>query len=146
MSDKRLFWISKCPDCEGEGFDMSDEPAYGDSTQSVPIACSECNGTGEIREEVKVTADDGEAINDAWLKSVGFARIMQAASHNHMSVTIGQVDITRWLPHREQMASWSVSCEGRKPEYLPMCLWPHTRGQFRRLCAALGVELKEGEQ
>jgi hypothetical protein len=111
MSDKRLFWISTCPKCNGTPM----WPVLDKENKSwVYHYCGHCVN-GKIREEVKV------------------------------SVTIGQVDITRWLPHREQMASWSVSCEGRTPEYLPMCLWPHTRGQFRRLCAALGVELKEGE-
>jgi hypothetical protein len=136
---KRLVWISKCPGCDGSGrttvvFSAGDEQSY---------QCPDCNGTGEIRDEVTTPSDDEEPWEDDWLKSVGFAREMQAASDNHLTLRIGDVQITRWLPNRETMPSWSVCFQGLTAESLPRCLWPQTRGDLRRLVAALGVELRE---
>jgi hypothetical protein len=122
---------------------MSDEPAYGDSTQSVPIACSECNGTGEIREEVKVPADDGEPISRDWAGSVG--GVPDEGSGRSLLFFRDEMNDSLAFDLFPRGDGWGVTMYSGGAK---VCFWPRpmvTRGDLRRLCAALGVELKEGE-
>lgn len=82
-------------------------------------------------------ADDNTPIDEAWLRRVGFIRHMQSAGSNDLSlgnlIYVGRRNNSR----RE---------EAPEPRfYLRDIDLRHikTRGQLRRLCIALGIELKE---
>jgi len=83
--------------------------------------------------------DDADPITDDWLRSIGFARFMQSAADNHLTLDAGHVRVTRWLPHQWPHPSWSVCRSDGDPEYLPLVFVNDTRGKVRGLLAALGV-------
>lgn len=92
-------------------------------------------------------ADDGEAITVEWLKSVGFRRFMQPANGQSLSITVWPVVISRWVNKGGLPVMWSVKKFADEPDdWLTQCLTPVTRGDVRRLCRALGVQLNEGNQ
>ena len=67
-------------------------------------------------------ADDGEAVSEDWLRSVGLR-------DNRMVIEFMKLEDGRWA---SRWHGWE----------LPRL---KSRGQVRNLCAALGVELKESE-
>jgi len=86
-------------------------------------------------------ADDEEPVTHQWIRRVGFTRGKQAAStsvlslwseRNHISI-----EIDDWYV-RVAIGDSDVS------EYLPAGFSMQTRGDVRRLCAALGIELNGG--
>jgi hypothetical protein len=123
--NKRLFWIEKCTACDGE----PPKDYYCDVAHLwMKINCSACNGTGETREEVTTPSDDGEAITPQWVKA------LLPSSSGNGTYRQGQLGNVSWW-HGEQFVtlvngndfSWRQA----------------TKGEFRRLCAAMGVELQE---
>ena len=84
-------------------------------------------------------ADDGEPVTDEWLRSLGFSRHMQPAACCHLSIKTTTLTLTRWQDKAgDGPIRWSVSGQDYS-DWLPHCLWPVTRGQVRRLCAAIGI-------
>lgn len=127
MSDKRLFWISKCPTCERWPGRFVE-------------ACATCAGRGEIREEVKTPMDDGEALTPEWVREVLPG-----------SDPVGNTDNPCWGRHEGRLGriAWQFY-----PRSGGLVVWVNgynfewrssTRGDLRRLCEALGVVLKEGD-
>lgn len=117
---KRLFWIFPCTACEGK-------PRHfmGDSGRVESTMCYTCNNTREIREEVTTPSDDGDEITPEWIQSF----VPQASQRLGVRLC------------------WQAWADGDLSVWLNggVFEWRRfTRGQFRRLCAALGVELKEG--
>lgn len=82
--------------------------------------------------------DDEEPITLGWLRSVGFVRHMQSAASNDLSITCDKSSLClheKWV--------WSCYSAIQLPSYIPAALAPKNRGQVRRLCSALGIELQE---
>jgi hypothetical protein len=124
MSDKRLFWISKCPECHGNKYQTG---------------CQECDEFGETREEVKVPADDGDRLTPAWI-----TQVLPGTD------PVGNTDNPCWGRHEGRLGRVVYQFYPRSGG---LALWVNgfnydwrnaTRGDLRKLCAALGVELKEG--
>lgn len=88
-------------------------------------------------------ADDAEPVTAEWLRSVGFCREMQPASSNNLTIRHGSAIVTRWM-NSDNVPRWSVRMYADEtPDWVPPCIQPKTRGDVRRLCKALGIELKE---
>jgi hypothetical protein len=139
-SDKRLFWISPCDACKGEP-----TKDYYSAPQHLwtKIGCPACNGTGEIREEAKVPADDGEAISRDWAGSVG--GVPDEGSGRSLLFFRDEMNDSLAFDLFLAVDEWRATMYSGGAK---LCFWPRpitTRGDLRRLCAALGVELKEGE-
>ena len=78
-------------------------------------------------------ADDCEAIDEEWLRSVGMAHFRGEPDSSGLEISNGCTQISRG--YRGQ---WLVN--GAELDDLS---WPKTRGDLRRLAAALGVPLNE---
>lgn len=97
-------------------------------------------------------ADDAEPVTEEWLRSVGAVDDPAAAGsvplEMHLDFTIGgrthQMRFARDV-FTERIGSWSLL-----PSVGAGRIWPQgreiTRGRVRRLCAALGIELKSQVQ
>jgi hypothetical protein len=83
-------------------------------------------------------ADDGEPIDAAWLKNVGFSRHMQPAATNELSWHGGPGRYVTYYPAKNpnDLTLWGVC-----GEWVPMALLPRTRGDVRRILKALGEEV-----
>jgi hypothetical protein len=103
-------------------------------------------------ESATVHADDGDAVTEDWLRSVGFT---ETSDNDALRLEFRK-------PYGEDTAVFHLQCSDR--HNLLDCPWeiwvqsieceregamlpcePQTRGQLRRLCEALGVPLKEHE-
>jgi hypothetical protein len=139
VSDKRLFLISTCPDCGGNPhWPRRDEAnkAY------VYQLCRSCNGTGEIREEVKTTSDDVEDISRSWAESIG--GVPDEGSGGSLLFFRGKKPDQLAFDLFPRADEWGVTLYSGGAK---VCFWPRpmvTRGDLRRLCEAMGVTLKEG--
>ncbi len=107
------------------------------------------NHAGEIAERLREqgASDDGETIDEAWLKSVGFAREDETFVYRLRFDSRGyESAIVIGLP--VQFAALE-QVDGVGPEHdecddsCVQISCPQTRGQLRSLAAALGVALKE---
>jgi len=76
-------------------------------------------------------ADDDEPVTVEWLESVGFKGISVMA----------EVILSAYV--RLQRPSYDVVVRGNGAAFSPPLATAETRGDVRRLCAALGIELKE---
>lgn len=85
-------------------------------------------------------ADDEIPICDMWLRSVGFVRLMQTASDNHLS--LGHPADAKFINARkgarDKFRTWHVG-----GEVLPLAMQPKTRGDVRRVAKALGITLEQ---
>jgi hypothetical protein len=124
-SDKRLFWISKCPDCVRgrlvKGYSIVDH--------RLTKWCNTCDGTGEIREEVKVPTDDGEPIE------IRFYVCRTFDTHVHFLKQEGT--FKQWVMDWKRATAWRSAEEAKSSAAVSFdCVIEMTD---RRLCAALGV-------
>jgi hypothetical protein len=86
-------------------------------------------------------ADDGEAITEEWLRSVGFEEYIEPAyglvylSIKHPQAGIGIIAV-HWPTTAEAKVYWSANAFS-----MPTNAYPNTRCDARRLGQALGVPL-----
>lgn len=76
-------------------------------------------------------ADEDEPVTEAWLISIGFVRHETGVGCWNI-----YLDGMNFCGHRKQWA-W--------PTVGPWKNGPRTRGEVRRICAALGIQLKENK-
>jgi hypothetical protein len=84
-------------------------------------------------------ADDEEPITHNWLRSIGFERGMQSAADNMLTLWFGKSFISIERCEKDDGSPhWQVAfSDGDVAVYLPAGLCPKTKGQLRRLIAAL---------
>lgn len=90
-------------------------------------------------------ADDGEAIDEAWLRSAGFA---MPPENKHCPFIFSpesradcELRLSYWLGSESRDSLPELAIDANQEEFkIPQ---PATRGDLRRLCAALGIPLKE---
>jgi hypothetical protein len=104
---------------------------------------------GEIREEVQVSADDGEPISDAYLLTVASSRedtawVGDGGGPGYLFKNQFGCEIFAVRFRDGGWCFYLVDGDGFDGSESALVAIKN-RGQFRRLCAALGVELKEGE-
>jgi hypothetical protein len=84
-------------------------------------------------------ADEDTPIDSGWLKEIGFY-----GYPNGTDLKIGNYPkgncLSRMIGERDKYTIWAVNSG-----WLADGAEPRTRGDLRRLCAALGIELKEGK-
>lgn len=76
-------------------------------------------------------ADDAEPVTDDWLKSVGFT--IRGQCYGELACPPGE---TRWSLELDQFGALPVASNEH-----PFRNYCKTRGEIRRLCSALGIEL-----
>jgi hypothetical protein len=128
VSDRRLVWISTCTKCLNR-------------IKRGIEGCDICFGEGEIREEVKVPADDGDLISRDWAESVG--GVPDEGSGRSLLFFRDEMNDSLAFDLFPREDEWGVTlyCMGAK-----VCFWTRpmvTRGDLRKLCLALGVSLGE---
>jgi uncharacterized protein YbaR (Trm112 family) len=125
---KRLVEIETCPECNGQGGTLGYLCGSG---HEVKYFCVKCSGTGEVRTEV-TRADDGELANDEWIDRVLPSKEVRGPKFGRITKSIAAGGSCLWLN-----GELIYTTNGQFHYKL-------TRGDLRRLCAALGVVLKEG--
>lgn len=83
-------------------------------------------------------ADDAEPVAEGWLRSIGFEEI-DCPRHGCRNAFSDKCRHVIFSPHwhRDFVGQWFVNGI--------MCQEKKTRGDVRRLCAALGIKLAEGD-
>jgi hypothetical protein len=108
---------------------------------------------------------DPTPVDEAWLRAAGWTEVPASGSHggNRWELTVcvqphdGDGETRHWLAiHEPQTGAdgsvwwainfWQQHTSDEKPDGVAMLSWVGhtTRGHVRRLCAALGVPLREG--
>lgn len=94
--------------------------------------------------ELLPPADDGEPVTADWLLAVGFVSHQSGLGIVHLPLPSGGSlawhQPAPWFGRPEHC--WTLTDRDADGVYLPDL---PTRGHVRRLCAALGIELKEGK-
>jgi len=89
-----------------------------------------------------VMPDDGEQIDDIWLLEVGGSEngcYIQFAIDQSSQLSV----VSPWAGKCYMVFFYHYGCSASDDEIGTAIASPSTRYQFRRLCEALGVELKE---
>lgn len=87
-----------------------------------------------------IPADDGEAIDAEFLKSIGF---FEDYGEFRLEHTINDRDVATIIFRHEK---WSVGGGSKNHQTLVSIRPPKTRGQLRALCSVLGIPLKENDK
>jgi hypothetical protein len=89
-------------------------------------------------------ADDGERITDDWLLSVGGEELTADGKRRGIAVGTEPGLVLCWRWGHPDKRGWSLEHWDSNGEcgWLELAAEPQTRGDFRRLAAALGVALK----
>jgi hypothetical protein len=91
-------------------------------------------------------ADDEEPVKEEWLRDSGFIREDSdpecERETNWLWFGGGESLGVCWGTELHAWMVWHGDDSG--PRIMPSALWPKTRGDVRRLCKSLGIELKEG--
>jgi hypothetical protein len=98
-----------------------------------------CSEPGDMDGEyVKVPADDRETVSESWLREIGFAPIPGAPEHwTQLGVLLTRPEFI----DSEGERHWDIK-RGDYTVCITRELTPKTRGDVRRLCAALGITLR----
>jgi hypothetical protein len=88
--------------------------------------------------------DDGERITDDWLLSVGGEELTAGGKRRGIAVGTQPGMVLCWRWGHPDNRGWSLEHWDSNGEcgWLELAAEPQTRGDFRRLAAALGVALK----
>lgn len=90
-----------------------------------------------------VRADDGEPVTGEWLKAVGFGA---GETTEGEAIPAPNLPLQTIHEHRTGLAidtDQQVACVHMYGEGVVPVPFPATRGHVRRLCSALGVQIKE---
>jgi hypothetical protein len=90
------------------------------------------------------TPDDGERITDDWLLSIGGEELTAGSKRRGIAVGTQSGMVLCWRWGHPDNRGWSLEHWDSNGEcgWLELAVEPQTRGDFRRLAAALGVALK----
>lgn len=157
MSDE----FKPCPFCGSKIVGaLQESTRQGDILDS--INCGVCGACGPVNFEphefrdqwnarAEHPADDDEPVTEVWLESVGFALLCLSASLILDNKTGGACVELNLTPEPEPSTNWLASfLQGvpddlRRPDdhVVLTSKYFNTRGDVRRLCKTLGIELTE---
>jgi len=87
-------------------------------------------------------ADDAELVTAEWLIAVGGS--LRSEEYQRFAFPVSHGELIVWLTEKDaaKRIAWFDTCDDATGSYIP---FDGTRGQMRRLCAALGIPLKPAE-